>query len=95
MHHALPITLLVTATAAGVFFQGITTPGTALDTWFTTSAIPAIKEQVHRVQRLPFVNLLNWENGYQPRTTLRPLEVVSPAAAGYTPEEFAEIYPTN
>ena len=39
--------------------------------------------------------LHGWLNGYQPRPTLRPLEVVSPAAAGYTPAELDEIYPSH
>jgi len=34
-------------------------------------------------------------NEYTPRPTLRPLQVVSPAAAGYTAEELAEIYPSH
>lgn len=39
--------------------------------------------------------LHHWLNGYQPRPTLKPLEVVSPAAAGYTPAELSEIYPSH
>lgn len=39
--------------------------------------------------------LHGWLNGYQPRPTLKPLEVVSPAAAGYTPAELSEIYPSH
>lgn len=45
--------------------------------------------------KLPFSGLLNWSNGYQPRPTAQPLEVVSPAAAGYTPAELSEIYPSH
>lgn len=49
------------------------------------------------VRSIPFSGLLDWDgmNDYQPRPTKRPLEVVSPAAAGYTPEELAEIYFTK
>ena len=39
--------------------------------------------------------LHGWLNGYQPRPTAQPLQVVSPASAGYTPAELAEIYPTH
>ena len=45
--------------------------------------------------KLPFSGLLNWQNGYQSRPTIKPLEVVSPAAAGYTPAELSEIYPSH
>ena len=45
--------------------------------------------------KLPFSGLLKWNNGYQPRPTAQPLEVVSPAAAGYTPAELSEIYPSH
>ena len=45
--------------------------------------------------KLPFSGLLNWNNGYQSRPTAQPLEVVSPDAAGYSPEELSEIYPTH
>lgn len=51
--------------------------------------LPAVE-----LPRLPFSGLLNWENEYHPRPTLRPLEVVNPDAAGYTPEELSEIYPS-
>lgn len=30
-----------------------------------------------------------------PQQARQPLQVVSPAAAGYTPEELSEIYPTH
>ena len=45
--------------------------------------------------RIPFSGLLNWDNGYQPRPTLRPLEVVPATATPYSPEELSEIYPTH
>lgn len=63
--------------------------------WMHQTAIPVIKEVMPELPRLPFSGLLNWENEYQPRPTLRPLEVVSPADAGYTPEELSEIYPSH
>ena len=44
--------------------------------------------------RVPFSGLLKLDD-YQPRPTLRPLEVVSPADAGYTPAELSEIYPSH
>lgn len=58
---------------------------------------PAITRTAQRVKKLPIINLLDWDgvNDYQPRPALRPLEVVSPAVAGYTPEELAEIYPSH
>ena len=39
--------------------------------------------------------LHNWLNGYQPRPTLRPLEVVPATATPYTPAELSEIYPSH
>lgn len=45
--------------------------------------------------RVPFGGLLNWDNGYQPRPTLRPLEVVPATATPYSPEELSEIYPMH
>ena len=81
--------------ASILFIKLIETPGTAADQWMQHTAIPAAQRTIHRVQRLPFVNLLNWENGYQPRPTTRPLQVVSPTATGYTPEELSEIYPSH
>ncbi|MBR5887964.1 MAG: hypothetical protein IKZ07_07130 [Akkermansia sp.] len=95
MTNALPIAGIILACAAGIGFKCISTPGTAADQWMQHTATPAIQRTIHRVQRLPFVNLLNWENGYQPRPTTRPLQVVSPAATGYTPEELSEIYPSH
>ena len=95
MKNALPIAGLILACAAGIGFKLISTPGTAADQWMQHTAIPAAQRTIHRVQRLPFINLLNWENGYQPRPTARHLQVVPPAAAGYTPEELAEIYPSH
>ena len=55
---------------------------------------PAVSGAVKSFQQLPFVRLLNWENEYQPRPTLRPLKVVPASGTPYTPEELAEIYPT-
>jgi hypothetical protein len=54
----------------------------------------AVSKGIRYVQRLPYVRLLNWENEYQPRPTLRPLKVVPATDTPYTPEELAEIYPT-
>lgn len=34
-------------------------------------------------------------NEYQPRPTLRPLQVVPASATPYTPEELSEIYPSH
>jgi hypothetical protein len=95
MKNALPITLLIVSCGAGIFVKLITTPGTDADTWMQHTATPAVQRTIHRVQRLPFINLLNWDNGYQPRPVAQPLQVVSPAAAGYTAEDLAEIYPTH
>jgi hypothetical protein len=95
MKNALPLTGLILTCCAGLFFKSISTPGTETGRWFETKALPAVETKVRDAQRLPFINLLNWQNGYQPRPTLQPLEVVTPAAAGYTAEELAEIYPTH
>lgn len=45
--------------------------------------------------RIPFSGLLDWDNGYQHRPTLRPLQVVPATCTPYTPEELSEIYPTH
>jgi hypothetical protein len=95
MKNALPIITLLLACGAGVFIKLASTPGTAADLWLQQTAAPAVKRTICRVQRLPFVNLLDWDNGYQPRPVAQPLQVVSPAAAGYTAEDLAEIYPTH
>lgn len=97
MRNALPIATIIAAVAAGVFMKGISTPDSAMSNWFDTKAVPAMQEKIRAVQRLPYVRLLDWEdqNAYHPRPTLRQLEVVSPAAAGYSPEELAEIYSTH
>lgn len=55
--------------------------------------INSMKQSMPESPRVPFSGLLQL-NDYQPRPTLQPLEVVSPAAAGYSPEELAEIYPS-
>ena len=39
--------------------------------------------------------LHGWLNGYQPRPTLRPLEVVPASHTPYTPAELDEIYPSH
>ena len=39
--------------------------------------------------------LHNWLNGYQPRPTLKPLEVVPASHTPYTPAELSEIYPSH
>ena len=95
MKNALPITGLICLSIAGLFFKSITTPGTETGRWFETKALPAMETKVRDVQRLPFINLLNWQNEYQPRPTLRPLEVVPASATPYTPEELSEIYPSH
>lgn len=98
MKNALPATLLITACTAGIFFKLISTPGTETGRWFDYEAGPAIKRATHEaIRKIPFSNLLDWDgvNDYHPRPTLQPLEVVSPAAAGYTPAELAEIYPSH
>lgn len=53
-----------------------------------------IRATLPECPRVPFSGLLQL-NGYQHRPTLQPLEVVSPAAAGYTAAELAEIYPSH
>lgn len=83
--------------AAILFIKLIETPGTATGRWFDIKGYPALKHTTREaIRKIPFSNLLDWDgvNDYHPRPTLRPLQVVSPAAAGYTPEELAEIYPT-
>lgn len=97
MQNTLPILALSICAASGIFVKLITTPDTETGRWFENEAVPALREQVRKAQKLPFVNLLDWEgqNDYRPRPTLRPLEVVSPAAAGYTPDDLNEIYPTH
>lgn len=46
--------------------------------------------------RVPFSGLLDWDgvNDYQPRPTLKRLEVVPATDTPYSPEELEEIYPT-
>lgn len=39
--------------------------------------------------------LHNWLNGYQPRPTFRPLEIVPASSTPYTPAELSEIYPSH
>ena len=95
MQNIIPITVIILSCAAGVFYKCSTVSGSAADKWVQETATPAVQRTIHRVQRLPFINLLNWDNGYQPRPTAQPLQVVSPAAAGYTPEELSEIYNTH
>ena len=95
MKNALSITLLIVACGAGIFAKLISTPGTETGRWFETTACPAIRNATREaIRKVPFSGLLDWDgvNDYQPRPTLRPLEVVSPAAAGYSPEELSEIY---
>ena len=96
MKNALPITLLIVCLGAGIFVKLISTPDTAMSNWFDTKAVPTMQEKIRAVQRLPYVRLLDWEdkNDYH-RQSLQQLEVVSPSATGYTPEELAEIYPTK
>lgn len=56
--------------------------------------LPAVKEAMPECPRVPFSGLLKLDD-YQPRSTGQPLEVVSPDAAGYSPEELSEIYPSH
>ena len=54
-----------------------------------------IKQALPEFPRVPFSGLLKFDNDYQPRPSLHPLEVVPPAATGYTPEELSEIYSSH
>ena len=56
--------------------------------------LPGIKNALPECPRVPFSGLLKFEDDYQPRPTLRPLEVVPANNTPYTPEELAEIYPS-
>jgi len=62
--------------------------------WLHHTAFPAIKDTMPELPRIPFSGLLKWENEYQPRPTLKRLEVVPATETPYTPEEIAEIYPS-
>lgn len=57
--------------------------------------IPVIKDAMPECPKLPFSGLLQFDNEYSPRPTLRELEVVPPTATPYTPRELNEIYPTH
>lgn len=54
-------------------------------------ALPTVE-----LPHIPFSGLLDWDgvNDYEPRPTLRKLEVVPATDTPYSPEELAEIYPT-
>jgi hypothetical protein len=98
MKNALTLTALLLACAAGAFSQLITTPGTKTGHWFEAEACPAIRQTARdAIRRIPFSGLLDWDgvNDYTPRPSILPLEVVSPSAAGYTPAEISEIYPSH
>jgi hypothetical protein len=90
--------LALASMAAALYLSAAyTRPETAPGQYLHNTIDPAVSKAVRYVQRLPYVRLLDWDgvNDYQPRPTIQPLEVVSPASAGYTPEELAEIYPTH
>ncbi len=89
-----PLAILALFAALIYGFAAYTRPETAPGQYLHNTIDPAVSKSVRYVQRLPFVRLLNWENEYQPRPTLRPLQVVPASATPYTPEELAEIYPT-
>lgn len=71
-----------------------TSPNEPAGRWMHQTVIPAVKEALPDCPRVPFSGLLQI-NGFQHRPTGEPLEVVSPAAAGYTPAELSEIYPSH
>ena len=58
------------------------------------SMLDSVGEALPECPHVPFSGLLQL-NGYQHRPTGQPLQVVSPAAAGYTPQELSEIYPSH
>ena len=98
MQNTLPILALSVCAASGIFIKLITTPDTETGRWFDEEACPAIRQTAREViRKIPFSGLLDWDgvNDYTPRPTLRPLEVVSPAASGYTHDDLNEIYPTH
>lgn len=81
--------------AAAIYLgAAYTRPHEPAGKWLHGTAIPAMQETLPECPRMPFSGLLQL-NGYQHRPTGQPLQVVSPAAAGYTAEELAEIYPTH
>lgn len=88
---------LFSIAAALYLSAAYTRPETAPGEYLHNTIDPAVSGAVKSFQQLPFVRLLDWDgvNDYQPRPTIQPLEVVSPAAAGYTPEELSEIYPSH
>lgn len=59
------------------------------------TVIPIIKDKLTECPQIPFSGLLNFDNEYSPRPTVKPLEVVPPTATPYTPRELNEIYPTH
>ena len=72
-----------------------TRPESAPGAYIHAAIDPAVSKAVKSFQRLPYVRLLNWENEYQPRPTLKRLEVVPATDTPYTPEELSEIYPSH
>ena len=56
--------------------------------------LPGIRAALPECPRVPFSGLLQL-NGYQHRPTGEPLEVVPATDTPYTPEELAEIFPSN
>ena len=93
MKRNLAILALIAATLYGM--AAYTRPETAPGQYLHNTIDPALSKSVRYVQKLPYVRLLNWENDYHPRPTLRPLQAVPATATPYTPEELAEIYPSH
>ena len=58
------------------------------------SMLDSVGEDLPECPHVPFSGLLQL-NDYQPRPTLRPLQVVPASATPYTPEDLSEIYPTH
>lgn len=90
-------TYLVLFSIAAAIYLGAayTRPETLPGKHLHNTIDPAVSVAVKSFKQLPFVRLLNWENEYTPRPTLRPLQVVPATATPYTPEELSEIYPTH
>lgn len=89
--------IAILATLAAMIYgaTAYTRPHEPAGRWIHQTALPAIKDAMPELPRLPFSGLLKWSNDYQPRPTLQPLEVVPASATPYTPAELAEIYPSH
>lgn len=87
--------ILLTIGAALYLTAAFTRPNEPAGRWLHNVVIPAAQERIPEPPRLPFSGLLNWQNEYQPRPTLKPLEVVPPHATPYTAADLAEIYPSH